>query len=86
MPKGCAWGLFDRDGKKDIYGTLNVLTPEVIRGAISEAKDGIHVSLKYAIYVSFRLSMFHWVVNLTILLAPVGQLVPSKLLDSVERV
>jgi len=47
MPKGCAWGLFDKDGKKDLLGTLNLLTPEVVRGAAAEVKDGVSISLKY---------------------------------------
>ncbi|EGP89544.1 uncharacterized protein MYCGRDRAFT_103601 [Zymoseptoria tritici IPO323] len=49
MPKGCAWGVFDKDGKKDIYGTLNFLTPEVIKAAYAEAKDGVSVSLNWPI-------------------------------------
>ena len=50
MPKGCAWGIFDKDGKKDNYGCLNLLTPKVIKEAIAEAKDGVSVSLKCACY------------------------------------
>lgn len=49
MPKGCAWGVWDKDGKKDIYGTLNLLTPEVIKEAYKEAKDGVSVSLNWPI-------------------------------------
>lgn len=47
MPKGCAWGVFDKDGKKDVYGTLNHVTPEVVKAAVAEVKDGVHISLKY---------------------------------------
>ncbi|KAF6824517.1 hypothetical protein CMUS01_10202 [Colletotrichum musicola] len=47
MPQGCAWGLFDKDGKKDVYGTLNLLTPEVIKEAGKEVRDGVSISLKY---------------------------------------
>lgn len=46
MPQGCAWGVFDRDGKKDTYGTLNFLSPEVVKAAASEVKDGVSISLK----------------------------------------
>lgn len=46
MPKGCAWGLFDKDGKKDVYGTLNLLTPEVVKEAGAEIRDGVSISLK----------------------------------------
>jgi len=45
MPHGCAWGLFDKDGKRDQYGTLNLLTPEVILAAKDEIKKGISVSV-----------------------------------------
>lgn len=46
MPAGCAWGVFDKDGKKDLYGTLNHLTPEVVKAAAAEVKDGVSFSLK----------------------------------------
>lgn len=46
MPKGCAWGLFDKDGKKDVLGTLNLLTPDIVAAACSEARDGVSISLK----------------------------------------
>lgn len=46
MPKGCAWGIFDKNGEKDIYGTLNLLTPEVIKAAGAEVRDGVSISLK----------------------------------------
>ncbi|KAL9095823.1 MAG: hypothetical protein Q9165_001820 [Trypethelium subeluteriae] len=47
MPQGCAWGIFDKDGKKDVYGTLNLLTPNVIKDAYAEARDGVHISLNW---------------------------------------
>lgn len=46
MPKGCAWGVFDRDGQKDKVGTLNFLTPEIVKAAANEIKDGVSISLK----------------------------------------
>lgn len=46
MPQGCAWGIFDKDGKKDIYGTLNLITPEVIKDAAAEVRQGLSISLK----------------------------------------
>jgi hypothetical protein len=49
MPKGCAWGVFDKDGEKDVYGTLNLLTPDVVREAAKEVQEGVSVSLKYAV-------------------------------------
>ncbi|KAI1333218.1 putative cyclase-domain-containing protein [Xylariaceae sp. FL0255] len=47
MPQGCAWGIFDKEGKKDKLGTLNLLTSEVVKGACSEARDGVSVSLNW---------------------------------------
>lgn len=46
MPQGCAWGVFDKNGKKDVYGTLNLLTPDVVKAAAAEVKEGVSVSLK----------------------------------------
>jgi hypothetical protein len=48
MPQGCAWGVFDKDGKKDILGTVNLLTQDVIKAAVAEATDGVSISLKCA--------------------------------------
>jgi hypothetical protein len=47
MPQGCAWGVFDKDGKKDVYGTLNFLTPQIVLAAAAEVKEGISISLKH---------------------------------------
>jgi hypothetical protein len=46
MPQGCAWGIFDKDDRKDVYGTLNLLTPEVVRNAAAEVRQGLSISLK----------------------------------------
>jgi len=47
MPQGCAWGIFDKDGKKDVFGTLNLLTPDVVRAAVAEVREGVSVSLNW---------------------------------------
>ncbi|RMZ82999.1 hypothetical protein DV737_g1749, partial [Chaetothyriales sp. CBS 132003] len=47
MPQGTAWGVFDKDGKKDIYGCLNLLTPDVVKEALKEARDGVSISLNW---------------------------------------
>lgn len=39
-------GVFDKDGQKDLKGTLNLLTPEVVAAACKEATDGVSISLK----------------------------------------
>lgn len=46
LPKGCSWDLWDCDGVKDEFGTLNLLTSSVVSSAAAEIKDGISVSLK----------------------------------------
>ena len=45
-PKGSAWGVFDKDGEKDLVGTLNHLTPDVVKAAATEVQDGVSISLK----------------------------------------
>jgi len=49
MPQGCAWGVFDKDGKKDRLGCLNLLTPKVVQEAFKEARDGVSISLNWPI-------------------------------------
>lgn len=49
MPQGCAWGIFDKGGKKDHLGCLNLLTPSVVQNAFKEARDGTSVSLNWPI-------------------------------------
>ncbi|KAK4679488.1 hypothetical protein QC764_204600 [Podospora pseudoanserina] len=46
-PQGCAWGVFDKDGKKDHYGTLNFVTPEIVAAVAKEVTDGISISLNW---------------------------------------
>ena len=41
--------MFDKDGKKDVFGTLNLITPEVLKAAYAELKDGVSVSLNWPI-------------------------------------
>ncbi|KAL2268941.1 hypothetical protein VTJ83DRAFT_3787 [Remersonia thermophila] len=47
QPQGCTWGLFDKDGNKDVLGTLNFLTPNVVAAAAAEVKDGVSISLNW---------------------------------------
>lgn len=48
MPQGCAWGIFDEPGKRDdVHGTLNLLTPDVVRKATQEVRDGVSISLNW---------------------------------------
>ncbi|KAI0748848.1 hypothetical protein C8Q74DRAFT_1311022 [Fomes fomentarius] len=47
MPQGCAWGVFDKDGRKDLVGTLNHLTPQVVVSAAKEVRDGVSISLSW---------------------------------------
>ena len=45
-PPGSAWGVFDKDGKRDVYGTLNFITPEAVVAAKQEIQTGESVVLK----------------------------------------
>jgi len=49
LPKGCTWGLWDKNGEKDELGTLNLLTPEVVKEAFKELSEGISVSLTWSL-------------------------------------
>ncbi|HEU0048658.1 MAG TPA: hypothetical protein VFQ43_13765, partial [Nitrososphaera sp.] len=64
MPKGCAWGVFDTGGRKDVYGTLNLLTPKVVREAVQEVKEGVSISLKYEVQFHARLGLIDSAVGL----------------------
>ncbi|KAJ5550350.1 hypothetical protein N7461_005048 [Penicillium sp. DV-2018c] len=69
MPQGCAWGIFDKDGKKDVLGTLNLLTPEVVKDAAMEVRQGLSISLNWPIGsikipAFFRKSLCHNVMKL----------------------
>ena len=46
VPPLANWGVWDKDGQKDEFGTLNFLTPEVIRNAAKEVHEGVSISLK----------------------------------------
>ncbi|ORY17182.1 hypothetical protein BCR34DRAFT_62979 [Clohesyomyces aquaticus] len=46
-PQGCIWGMFDRNGKKDEIGTLNLLTPALVQAASREIQSGEHVQLDW---------------------------------------
>ncbi|CAK7230597.1 hypothetical protein SCUCBS95973_007629 [Sporothrix curviconia] len=59
MPKGCAWGVFEKamaqagladpqDDGKDVFGTLNLLTPDMVTAAAREVREGVSVSLNWA--------------------------------------
>lgn len=46
----CSWGLFDKNGRKDELGTLNLLTPErVVAASRSEIQTGQSVSLNWGL-------------------------------------
>ncbi|KAB8076532.1 hypothetical protein BDV29DRAFT_189323 [Aspergillus leporis] len=65
----CSWGIFDKDGQKDLYGTLNFLTPDVVKSAAAEIREGISVSLNWPIGSIkipefFRKSLCHRVLKL----------------------
>jgi len=45
-PAGSAWGVFDKDGKRDALGTLNFITPGAVVAAKEEIQTGESVALK----------------------------------------
>jgi hypothetical protein len=59
MPQGCAWGVFDQNGKKDLVGTLNFLTPTVVKAAAAEVKDGVSISLNWPLNKMSKVEPFH---------------------------
>ncbi|ROT37110.1 hypothetical protein SODALDRAFT_400797 [Sodiomyces alkalinus F11] len=73
MPKGCAWGVFDRDGNKDVFGTLNHLTPDVVKAAAAEVKDGVSISLDWPLDAMDHLPMLRRKLTHTVYLAGGGE-------------
>lgn len=49
QPQGCMWGYWDHNGIKDEIGSLNMLTPMVVKQAASEVKLGEHVQLDWSL-------------------------------------
>jgi hypothetical protein len=45
-PPGSSWGVFDTNGTKDAYGTLNFITPKAVIAAKAEIQTGESVVLK----------------------------------------
>jgi hypothetical protein len=56
--KRCAWGVFDKDGRKDVYCCLNKVTPAVVARAAAEVTDGVSISLKYDLPLPIRSNNF----------------------------
>ncbi|KAK8025476.1 hypothetical protein PG990_003299 [Apiospora arundinis] len=46
-PQGCLWGFYDKDGVKDEVGSINLLTPDVVKEASREIQTGRHVQLDW---------------------------------------
>lgn len=49
QPQGCMWGFWDRGAVKDELGSLNMLTPLVVKQAAAEIKLGEHVQLDWGL-------------------------------------
>jgi len=47
MPQGCSWGFWNKGGKRDNLGTLNLLTADVVKEASKEIKSGVRVQLDW---------------------------------------
>lgn len=50
QPQGCIWGFYDKDGKKDEVGAINLLTPSVVQAASREIVSGEHVQLDWPLH------------------------------------
>ncbi|KAF2222235.1 putative cyclase-domain-containing protein [Elsinoe ampelina] len=55
-PAGAGWGVFDKDGKVDVYGTLNFITPETVLAAKEEIKLGRSVVLNLPMHIPYHVS------------------------------
>lgn len=44
--KRCAWGVFDKEGEKDVCGCLNKITPSIVASAAAQVTEGVTISLK----------------------------------------
>ena len=49
QPQGCLWGFFDKGQKKDEVGTVNLLTPAVVKEASREITLGEHIQLDWSL-------------------------------------
>lgn len=49
-----AWGIFDRDNKPDVYGTLNFASPEVVVAARAEIRTGESVVLNLPLHLPYK--------------------------------
>lgn len=66
MPQGTAWGIFDKVGKRDVLGCLNLLTPFIFQKAAQEMTRGVFISLDSpldALQFGFRKALKHNVIN-----------------------
>ena len=45
-PEGSAWAVFDKDGNRDVFRTLNFITNEAVLAARQEIRTGESVVLK----------------------------------------
>lgn len=50
MPQGSIWGFYDKDGKKDEAGAVNLLTPSVVLAAAREISTGERIQLDWPLH------------------------------------
>ncbi|KAJ0416434.1 hypothetical protein BJY00DRAFT_316814 [Aspergillus carlsbadensis] len=53
-PPKSAWGVFDKDGKRDVYGTLNFITPEAVVAARMEIQTGESAVLNLPLHLPYH--------------------------------
>ncbi|KAF4556494.1 Hypothetical protein D9617_1g083720 [Elsinoe fawcettii] len=55
-PPGASWGVFDKDGEMDVYGTLNFITPDAVLAAKDEIKLGQSVVLNLPMQIPYKVA------------------------------
>jgi hypothetical protein len=53
-PPGSAWGVFDQGARRDVLGTLNFITPEVVVATREEIRTGESTVLKLVLHPFIR--------------------------------
>ncbi|KAI9743675.1 MAG: hypothetical protein M1818_002991 [Claussenomyces sp. TS43310] len=52
-PEGSAWGVFDKEGQRDVFGTLNFITREAVVAAKQEIQTGESVVLNLPLHLPY---------------------------------
>jgi hypothetical protein len=53
-PPGSAWGVFDQGARRDVLGTLNFITPEVVVATREEIRTGESTVLNLPLHLPYH--------------------------------